>query len=65
MIEKKRTIDIGVVGIGVDKGIKDEPCIHPGHQPPTHLYIPPGETYEHECPACGDKRPMRGSPIRF
>lgn len=57
MIEKKRVIDIDVNKIGKD-------CIHPGHQPPTHLYIPPGEVFEHVCPACGDKRPMQGSPIR-
>jgi len=61
---KNREIDIGVVADGINKGI-DGVCIHPGHQLPTHLYIPPGETYEHKCPACEDKQIMRGSDIRF
>lgn len=63
MTEKKRTIDIGIVGDGISKGI-DDICTHPGHQPPMYLYIPPGEIYEHKCPGCGDKQPMRGSSIR-
>lgn len=27
------------------------PCLHPEHNPPSHLSLPPG-TYEHVCPAC-------------
>lgn len=32
---------------------KDETCRHPEHNPPTHLYIPPGKGYRHVCPSCG------------
>lgn len=30
----------------------DKTCIHPGHNPPTGLYIPPGKGYRHVCPGC-------------
>lgn len=42
---------------------KKHPCLNPEHNPPTHLYIPPGQTYEHICPGCGKKTTMHGSPI--
>ena len=29
-----------------------EKCTHPGHNPPSHLYIPPGKGYRHVCPGC-------------
>jgi hypothetical protein len=28
-------------------------CIHPSHQFPSGLYIPPGKKYRHVCPGCG------------
>lgn len=28
-------------------------CHHPEHQPPSHLYIPPGQGYRRVCPSCG------------
>lgn len=28
-------------------------CRNPEHNPPTHLYIPPGKGYKHVCPGCG------------
>lgn len=28
-------------------------CTDPGHNFPTHLYIPPGSGYRHVCPSCG------------
>lgn len=30
----------------------DKTCIHPEHDPPTGLYIPPGKGYRHVCPGC-------------
>lgn len=30
----------------------DKTCVHPEHEPPTGLYIPPGKGYSHVCPAC-------------
>jgi len=27
-------------------------CSHPEHNPPAHLYIPPGKGYIHICPSC-------------
>lgn len=41
----------------------DDVCIHLNHQPPTHMYIPSGQTYEHECPGCGDKTILRSPSI--
>lgn len=32
---------------------KFKPCMHPSHNPPMHLYIPPGKRYRHICPGCG------------
>lgn len=32
---------------------KEEFCTHPQHNPPSHLYIPPGKGYRHKCPSCG------------
>lgn len=29
------------------------PCIHPQHNPPGHLFIPPGCSFTHVCPGCG------------
>lgn len=31
---------------------EEQPCIHPEHNPPTHLFIPPGKQYRHVCPGC-------------
>lgn len=31
---------------------KLKPCLTPGHEFPSHLYIPPGQTYKHVCPGC-------------
>lgn len=31
------------------------PCLHPDHNPPSHISLPPGE-YVHICPGCGEKR---------
>lgn len=30
----------------------DKTCIHPEHEPPSGLYIPPGKGYSHVCPGC-------------
>ena len=32
---------------------RDATCLHPQHNAPTGLYIPPGKGYRHVCPACG------------
>lgn len=34
--------------------IKDaeQPCLHPEHNPPMHIYLTAG-TYEYTCPCCG------------
>jgi hypothetical protein len=42
-----------------------EPCISPGHNPPTHLYIPPGQQYRHVCPCCGAETVMRPTQITW
>lgn len=39
-------------------------CTSAYHNPPTHLYIPPGQTYTHVCPGCGTTQTIiSGSPI--
>lgn len=30
------------------------PCMHPEHNPPTHIVLEPGH-YEYTCPSCGEK----------
>lgn len=30
-----------------------EPCLNSEHNPPSMLYIPPGQVYRHVCPGCG------------
>ena len=32
---------------------KHQVCSHYAHNPPSHLYIPPGQGYRHICPGCG------------
>ena len=34
---------------------KQKPCMHPEHEVPSHISLPPG-TYEHECPGCHAKK---------
>jgi len=40
-----------------------EQCRHPEHNPPTHLYIPPGKRYRHVCPGCGQERVIQPPQI--
>jgi len=40
---------------GIEDDDKPEPCRHPEHNPPTHLYIPAGKRYRHICPGCGQE----------
>ena len=44
---------------GWDKG----PCMSHSHQPPMHLYIPPGESFTHVCPSCGAEVVLKGTVI--
>ena len=37
------------------KQLDEKFCKHPEHHFPSMMYIPPGETVEHTCPACGKK----------
>lgn len=39
--------------IPMDKFNWEGMCIHPEHNPPSHLYIPQGYIYKHTCPSCG------------
>jgi hypothetical protein len=32
---------------------KTDVCRDPSHNPPSHLYVPPGKGYNHICPSCG------------
>lgn len=36
-----------------------KPCTGGEHNPPTHLWIPPGQQYRHICPACGHETILR------
>jgi hypothetical protein len=40
-------------------------CASPEHNPPMHLYIPPGESYTHVCPACGKETVLKSPNITF
>lgn len=40
--------------VKLDKYSYLEHCCHdPQHNPPSHLYIPPGHAYKHTCLTCG------------
>ena len=41
------------------------PCSDFRHNPPMGLYVAPGETYVHVCPACGFAKSITGSNITF
>jgi len=55
--------------VGGRGGFEDEEpidiCNHPGHNPPTMLWIPPGKRYRHVCPGCGFECVLHGSRVRF
>lgn len=40
-------------------------CTHPEHNPPMHLYIPPGQGYRHVCPGCGYWVDLYGSQVWY
>jgi len=40
-------------------------CLHPGHNPPSHLHIPQGKRYIHICPACRQRTVMQPLQISF
>ena len=42
-----------------------KPCMHPGHNFPNMLVIPPGKVYKHVCPQCGKTTSCRGSNISW
>lgn len=42
----------------------NERCMNPGHNFPTHLYIPAGKGYRHVCPGCGHVTVVR-NPITW
>ena len=49
-------------------GLEDDPdyvrpCMHPAHNPPTHIYIPEGKRYRHICPACGKEQIIKASRV--
>lgn len=48
--------------------IKDDdlpkPCLHPQHDPPGMIVIPPGHKMVHTCPACGQQSVCRPPDIR-
>jgi hypothetical protein len=41
------------------------PCNHPQHNPPGHLYIPPGSQFRHVCPGCGAEMILRPAFIHW
>ena len=47
-----------------DTGWKKHFCNHPSHNPPTHIYIPPGKIFIHVCPACGEEFRIHGENSR-
>ena len=55
----------GKEGEGRKSGFEDAPsskrCRHPEHNPPNHLYIPPGKQYRHICPGCGKEMVIQSS----
>lgn len=50
-----------------DKWMDDKeplhPCISPQHNPPMLIYIPPGQTFVHTCPGCGEQMVLHSSNV--
>lgn len=40
-------------------------CIHPEHEPPNFLCIPPDSQYRHVCPGCNTVVYIRPCPVRM
>ena len=38
-----------------------EPCLHPAHNPPIHIWIPSGKKLRHKCPGCGKETVIYGN----
>ena len=39
------------------------PCVDTQHNPPMHLWIPPGKQFTHKCPSCGAKMTIKGQRL--
>jgi len=44
---------------------KKAPCLDAEHNAPRHLWVPPGETYIHTCPSCGETQVISPPNITF
>lgn len=55
MIRKVLDAEKDVIHIAPEKWSMSRPCIHPEHNPPSMIYLEPGE-YEYTCPGCGEKK---------
>lgn len=55
----------GFEDIPEDEKWTDKICRSPYHDPPMHLYIPPGKRYRHVCPACGKETVIYGSRLTW
>lgn len=42
-----------------------EPCRHPEHNPPMHIYVPQGMRYVHTCPYCGKEVIIKSSAVYY
>lgn len=40
-----------------------KPCMNPEHDFPSMIYIPPGESFTHTCPGCGNKITAQNSIV--
>ena len=43
---------------------EEKPCYHRSHNFPTMIYIPPGQSFTHTCPGCGQKQTVHSPDIR-
>lgn len=44
---------------GFEDDPRGKPCMHPEHQPPSHMVITQGKIYRHVCPGCGGEVVLR------
>ena len=54
----RKIADLPKPSEGWKKGPWVPPCLHPEHNPPGSICLPPG-VYEHECPGCHNKQVFR------
>ena len=64
LLNLEKNVNKGIINSPGYRDVK-MPCKDVMHQPPQHLYIPPGKIYVHVCPTCGYTVTIKSPDIYF